>query len=320
MKNILLTGGAGYIGSHVSELLLKKGYKITILDNLSTGSKKLLPPRVTFKKIDICDKKLMEKIFKKNSFDAVIHLAASLSVTESQKNPKKYYLNNIFGTQNLLDLCIEYKVKKFIFSSTCAVYGSVEGAVKENHKKKPESYYGKTKHICEELIQNYSKNYNLDYVILRYFNVIGASNSGKRGQLDSQGLFKSITKTLKVKKNEVTIFGNDYNTRDGTCIRDYIDVNDLSDLHFQSLKTKKAKNKIINCGYNKGYTVKEIVGLFSTILNKKIKIKYSRRRAGDVVAIYSNNRYMKTIFPKWKRSFGINKSIENTLNWEKISI
>lgn len=318
MKNILLTGGAGYIGSHIAEFLLENKLDVSIIDNLSTGSKKIIPKKTKFYKTDICDYSSLERIFKKKNFDAVIHLAASLSVSESQKKPKKYYVNNVMGTQNLLDLSVKYKIKRFVFSSTCAVYGSVHGSVKENKKKKPESYYGKTKDICEELIFNYSRIFKLDYVILRYFNVVGASISGNRGQLKSQGLFKNLTKNIKNKKYKITIFGNNYNTKDGTCIRDYIDVNDLSKLHYMGIISKKAKNQIINCGYNKGYSVKEIVYHFSKILNKKIKILFSKKREGDVVSIYSNNKHMKKIFPQFQRKFTLRDSIKNTLKWEKI--
>lgn len=314
MKNILITGGAGYIGSHIVEQLIKKKFKVFIVDNLSTGSIKLLNKKTNFFQIDICNKKKLETVFKKK-IECVIHLAASLSVPEGEKKPEKYYLNNVFGTQNLLDLCIKYGVKNFIFSSTCAVYGSVKGSVKENIKKRPESVYGKTKDICEELIKSYSRNYKINYKILRYFNVIGASSTGKLGQYNSEGLFKNISKNIVKKKFYINVFGKNYDTFDGTCIRDYIDVNDLARIHVLSIK--KNKNIILNCGYNKGYSVLEIINEFSQVLNKKIKLKFLKRRRGDVEVIYSNNKLLKKEFPKWKQQFNLSESIKNTLIWEK---
>lgn len=314
MKNILLTGGAGYIGSHVAEQLVNKKFNVIIVDNLSTGSKRLINKKSKFYLIDICNIKNLEKVFLKKKIDCIIHLAASLSVPESQKNPKKYYLNNVFGTQNLLDLSIKYRVKNFIFSSTCAVYGNVSGSVNENFKKKPYSTYGKTKDICEELIKSYAKNYNFNYKILRYFNVIGASPTGKIGQLDSKGLFKNICKNIVQKKFKTNIFGKNYRTKDGTCIRDYIDVNDLAQIHL--LCIKKKKNLILNCGYNKGYSVLNIVNKFSKVINKKIKIKFLKKRDGDVESIFCNNRQLKKTFPSWKQRFKLEKSIENAIKWE----
>lgn len=314
MANVLLTGGAGYIGSHIAEQLIKKGFKVIIVDNLTTGSKKLVNHKAKFFKVDICDKNKLDAVFRKK-VDCIIHLAAALSVPEGQKKPKKYYINNVYGTQNLLDLSIKHNVKNFIFSSTCAVYGNVKGAVNEKFLKKPESIYGKTKDICEEMIKSYSKNYNIRFKILRYFNVIGASPTGKIGQLDSKGLFKTISKNIIKKNYFISVFGNNYNTRDGTCIRDYIDVNDLAKIHIMAINIKK--NLILNCGYNNGYSVLEIIENFSKNINKKIKINFLKKRDGDVEAIFSNNKKLKKYFPKWRQEYSLSESIKNTLKWEK---
>lgn len=314
MKNVLVTGGAGYIGSHVTEQLIEKGYNVIIVDNLSSGSKKLINNKAKFFKINICNYSSLERVFV-NKIDYVIHLAASVSVPEGQKNPKKFYVNNVFGTQNLLDLSVKYKVKNFIFSSTCAVYGNVKGSVSENLLKKPESFYGKTKDICEEMIKNYSKNYNLKFIILRYFNVIGASVSGKIGQLQSQSLFKNIAKKIIKKNYKVNVFGNDYNTIDGTCVRDYIDVNDLAEIHMLCIKINK--NIILNCGYNKGYSILQIINKFSQIIKKKIKINFLKRRNGDLEEIYSDNKLLRKTFFNWSGKYDLEKSIKRTLTWEK---
>lgn len=316
MKNILVTGGAGYIGSHMAAKLIHKGYKVYILDNLSTGSKKNLPKKCKFFFADICDKKKTENIFKKIKFDCVFHFAACLSVPESEKNPKKYYFNNIYGTTNILDHCVNFNVKKIIFSSTCAVYGSVTGSVHEKIKTNPESNYGKTKLICENIIKDYKKKFSISYAILRYFNVIGVHPSYKYGQYRSNGLFKNLTKNISNNKNTINLYGNNYPTRDKTCIRDYIDVNDLVELHYLSYKKIK-KNLTINCGYNKGYSVKEIITLFENISGKRIKINVKKRRPGDVISIYSNNKLLNETFPNWKRKYSIQDSIINSFNWEK---
>lgn len=322
MSNVLVTGGAGYIGSHVVNRLLKKGYDVTIIDNLSSGSKQLLPKtkKVSFYNIDICNHNLLLKLFKKKKFKKVFHFAASINVTESQKYPQKYYVNNVFGTENILSLCQKFKTKSFVFSSTCAVYGSVCGSVKETLVKKPENYYGKTKNICEELIKNYSKISNFNFAILRYFNVVGADPSNNLGQISSESLFKKISKNIILKKYKFNIYGKNYKTLDGTCIRDYIDVNDLADLHILSLKkiSKSKKNLIMNCGYNKGLSVKQIIDAFSKEINRKIKIHYLSRRDGDIEKIWSNNSNLRKIFPNWKRKYTLSKSIENALKWERM--
>lgn len=316
MKNILVTGGAGYIGSHMAAKLIDKGYKVYVIDNLSTGSKKNLPKKCRFFFNDICDKKKIKHIFQKIKFDCVFHFAASLSVPESEKNPKKYYFNNVYGTINILDNCVKFNVKKIIFSSTCAVYGSVNGSVNEKMKTNPKSNYGKTKLICENIIKDYKEKFSISYSILRYFNVVGANPNYKYGQYKSDGLFKNLSKNIINHKYIINVFGNNYPTKDKTCIRDYIDVNDLIDLHYLSFKKIK-KNLTINCGYNKGYSVKEIITLFEHVSGKKIKINIKKRRPGDVISIFSNNKLLKTVFPKWERKFSIQKSIINSINWEK---
>lgn len=320
MINVLVTGGAGYIGSHVVKRLIKKKYKVTVVDNLSTGSKYLIPnKKVSFSKIDICDFDTLYKLFKKKKFQFIFHFAAALSVSESQFNPKKYYVNNVYGTENILNLCKIFNIKNIIFSSTCAVYGSVSGSIKESRMKNPQSHYGKTKDICEDLIIKYSKISNLNYSILRYFNVIGADAKNQLGQISSDGLFKKLSKNIVKKKYNISIYGNDYKTRDGTCIRDYIDVNDLADIHILSMSAllKKKKNIIINCGYNKGFSVKEIVSAFSKVIQRNINIKYLPRRAGDVESIWSNNTKLIKTFPNWKQKYKLFDSIKNTLRWEK---
>ena len=236
MKNILVTGGAGYIGSHIIELLIKKNLKVFIIDNLSTGYKKLINKKAKFFKADINQYQLVRKIIKNKNIDSIIHLAAKLNIAEGEKNPKIYYKNNISGTLNLLKACKDTNVKNFVFSSTCAVYSDKYLYVKENSITKPKSNYGYTKLKCEKLIEQHFNKKKINYCILRYFNVVGASPSNKIGQINKNGqLFKNLSLALTKKKPSINLYGINYKTRDGTCIRDYIHVYDLAEIHVKIL-------------------------------------------------------------------------------------
>ena len=322
MTNVLITGGAGYIGSNLFHQLSKyKNLKIYIIDNLSTGSKKLLGnKKFFFYKKDITNYEELLKIFNKNKFHTIFHFAASLSVPESQKKPKKYLINNVIGTKNLVDLSLRFKVKSFIFSSTCAVYGSSRKKIKENSKKTPTSVYGFSKLIAENYIINSFKLSKTNYAILRYFNVIGANPNFKTGQLSDGNLFKNISKNIVNEKIFVNVYGKNYKTNAGTCIREYIDVNDLANIHkliFLLCKKKLNKKIIVNCGYNIGYSVLEIIKKFSKVINKNIKIKFKKERPGDVEQIYCDNSKLKKILPQWKQNFSLEKSVINAIKWER---
>jgi UDP-glucose 4-epimerase len=319
IKKILVTGGAGYIGSKVCNDLIDRGYEVIVIDNLSTGNKLLVNKKAKFFKLDIQDDKNLNKIFNKFKFKAIFHFAASLSVSESQKKPIKYYKNNVLGTENLLKHCVKKKIKYFIFSSTCAVYGShgVNG-IKECDPKIPESNYGKTKLLAENLVQNYSAQYKFKSAILRYFNVVGADYKFRTGPITKGALFNNICWNVKNKNYKINVFGKNYNTKDGTCIRDYIDINDLSELHILAFnKLKKAESFIVNCGYNIGYSVLDVIRNFEKSLKRKIKIIIYPKRLGDVEKIYCNNKHLKKLFPKWKRSFSIKESIDSSIEWSQ---
>jgi UDP-glucose 4-epimerase len=314
---LLVTGGAGYIGSKVCNDLIDQGYNVVVIDNLSTGKLSLVNKRAKFFEIDILDQKKINKLFNIFLFKGIFHFAASLSVPESQKNPLKYYKNNVLGTQNILSQCVRRKIKYFIFSSTCAVYGSCKNSkVSENDPKIPQSNYGLTKLMSESLIQNYAHNFKFKYAILRYFNVVGADFKLRTGPIIKGPLFNNICFNTKKNNFKINVFGKNYNTKDGTCIRDYIDVNDLSQLHILAfIKLKKAKSFIVNCGYNLGYSVLDVIKCFEKNLKRKIKIVFNKRREGDVEKIYCDNKYLKKIFPKWKRSFSIKDSVDTSINW-----
>ncbi len=319
-KYILVTGGAGYIGSKVSTQLIRDKKKVIIIDNLSTGSKFLVNKKAIFIRGDITNYEFLKKKLSKYNIETIFHFAACLSVPESEKNPLKYYINNVNGTENLLKFSKLKKIKKFIFSSTCAVYGNPSNrSVKESDPTIPESNYGKTKLLAEKLIINYSRKIKFKYAILRYFNVVGSDINNSLGQIKGNNLFKELSKNIVNKKFEINLYGNNYSTKDNTCIRDYIDVNDLCDLHVQSyVKLIKKNSFILNCGYNVGYSVKDIINQFSKIAKKKIKIKIKPRRHGDTVAIFCNNNKLKKLFPKWKRKFNILESIKCAVEWEQM--
>ena len=320
MTNILITGGAGYIGSHIVEQLIKNKRNVIILDNLVTGYKKLINKKAKFIKADIKNKSKVIKIIKDNNITSIIHLAAYLNVSEAEKNKKKYYQNNIVGTKNLLEACKNSSVKDIIFSSSCAVYGNVKGSVGENKKPNPQGYYGYTKYKGEELVKKLSLKYKFNFGILRYFNVAGASPSGKIGEIEtSHGhLIKNLAIQSLKKKPKIKIFGNDYNTEDGTCIRDYIHVSDLADIHIKGLNylKKNEKSFILNCGYGKGYSVQQIVNIFKKI-TKGVDVSYQKRRSGDIAQVYANTKKFKKIL-KWRPKYNnIKLIIQSAIKWEK---
>jgi len=319
-NNILVTGGAGYIGSHIVENLVKTKNRVIILDNLVTGYKRLINKKVKFIKADIKNKKDLIKIIKNNKIDSIIHLAAYLNVSEAERNKKKYYNNNIIGTKNLIEACKNSSVKNIIFSSSCAVYGNVKGDVSENKRPNPGGYYGYTKFKSEELLKKFKKKYNYNFGILRYFNVAGASPSGKIGEIEiSHGhLIKNLAIQSLKKIPKVKIFGNNYKTKDGTCVRDYIHVTDLADIHIKGLDylKKNKKSFILNCGYGKGYSVQQIVNIFKNI-KKNVSVEYLKRRPGDIAQVYSNTKKFKKLL-EWKpKHNNIKKIILSAIKWEK---
>ena len=244
MKNTLITGGAGYIGSHIAEELEKSSAKIYLIDNLATGFKRLINKKAKFIKLDIKNSKKLKNIVQKYKIDTIIHLAAYLNIAESERNKKKYFNNNIIGTQNIVKACYKSRVKNIIFSSSCSIYGNVKGPVSESKKPNPQNYYAFTKYKGEEIIKKYAKKYNYEFAILRYFNVAGASSSNKIGEIEkSHGhLFKNIAIQSLKKNPKINIFGTNYGTIDGTCIRDYIHVSDLAKIHIKSIRYLE-KNK-----------------------------------------------------------------------------
>ena len=321
VKNILITGGAGYIGSHIAEILLKKNKRIFLIDNLSTGHRKLINKKAKFFKLDIHNKNKVKNIIDKHQIDSIIHLAANLIIGEGQKKPDKYYKNNVLGTQKLLEACQKTNVKNLIFSSTAAIYKEGQYKVSEKSTIKPKSIYGKTKIKAENLIKKFAKKNKINYGILRYFNIAGSSPSGKIGLINknSDNLFKNFSTEVIKNKPKLKIYGTNYKTKDGTCIRDFIHVSDIAEIHYLVLEkiNKFNVSKTLNCGYNKGISVLQVAKEFERISQRKINIIYSKRRNNDLIKIIASNKNLKK-FINWKPKFNnLGKIVKSCIVWEK---
>jgi UDP-glucose 4-epimerase len=317
--NILITGGAGYIGSHiVKQLGESTSYNITTIDNLSTGFKKSVLYG-DFIKCDLNELNIIEDIFRSKKFDVVIHCAASIEVPESIKNPLKYYLNNTCNTTNLINMSIKYGIKKFIFSSTAAVYGNASVVpVKESGKIEPINPYGWSKAMSERvLIETANRVNGFDFVILRYFNVAGASVDNRIGQSyqNATHLIKVASEAAIGKRDCVYIFGDSYNTHDGTCIRDFIHIEDLAMAHIKAIEYKKSD--IFNCGYSTGYSVKEVIDAVKNISGVRFKTRIVERRDGDVENLVADNTKILKEMGWRPRYNNLNFICETSLKWER---
>ena len=318
MSSILVTGGAGYIGSKIVHDLIKQNKKVVVIDNLSTGFRQLINKKSTFYKIDFSSK-LLKQIIKKNNIKTIIHCAASTNVIEANKNKKKYHLNNVLKTKKLLQNIKDQKIDNFIYSSTCAVYGNVKKRVDENTSLKPVNFYGITKLKAEKLVKKYSKVYNFKYAILRYFNVAGADNKNKIGIYKNNGqLIKNIASSLISEKKIVNIFGNKHQTKDGTCIRDFIHLSDISQIHLLALKKINISNSnlILNCGYGKDYSILNIINRFEKIYKIRFIKNILPKRDGDIVKMTCDNKKLKKKL-SFKGKFNINDIIKSSVVWEK---
>ena len=320
MKNILITGGAGYIGSHVIEKLIKRKKRVFIVDNLVTGYKKLINKKAKFYKLNILKTKKLRNIILKNKINSVIHLAASLSIGIGEKFPKRYFKNNVIGTQSLLNACKLTGVKNFIFSSTAAVYKDGLYKVTEKSKIKPKSVYGKTKLKAENIIIKNCKKYKINYGILRYFNVVGASPSGNIGLINKgDHLFKNFSMEILKKKPIFKVYGQNYKTPDKTTIRDYVHISDLAEIHIKVLDKILLikKSVILNCGYGKGISVMKVVKEFKTQSKNKVNILIQDRRAGDMEKTVAENKKLLK-FIKWKPKYNkLNFLVKNSIKWEQ---
>ena len=323
---ILITGGAGYIGSRTALRFIQAGYDVVIFDNLETGHIETIETLqkigdVKFVKGDLKNIADVEAVFSEYPIDAVIHFAAYSLVGESVHNPAKYFRNNTFGTLNLLDTMIKHNVKKIVFSSTCATYGEpVYVPMDEKHPQNPINPYGTSKLMVEMIMKDYDSAYGLKSVKLRYFNVAGCDSDSRIGEWHEPEthLIQNILKSTFGEGNTFKIFGDDYDTPDGTCIRDYVNVEDLAEAHRLALEYLKRENKsdVFNLGTEKGDSVKNIFDTCEKVLNKKIKVEIVEKRAGDPAKLYANAKKAKSVL-NWKPSRTIEDSIETAYNWEK---
>ncbi|MCD8213343.1 MAG: UDP-glucose 4-epimerase GalE [Campylobacter sp.] len=324
--NILITGGAGYIGSHVLKALLKRGeHEVTIIDNLSKGSQialQTLKKVGKFKFINVNLEDDLNKIFAEGKFDAIIHFAAFIEVAESVANPLKYYLNNTANVAGILNYCQKYGVNKFIFSSTAAVYGEPDTPeVTELSHTNPINPYGYSKLMSERIIKDYAvANASFKFAILRYFNVAGADEEGFIGQNypNATHLIKVAVQTALGKREQMAIFGDDYATKDGTCIRDYIHVSDLADAHLAALNfIDKNESEIFNVGYGRGFSVKEVIEATKRVSGVDFNVINSPRRAGDPAMLIANSNKLRELTNWTPKRENLELIIKTALEWEK---
>ena len=320
-KSILVTGGAGYIGSHVVKLLGERGENIIVLDDLSTGFEEAVLYG-KFIKGNTGDQALVSQIIKENNVESVLHFAAHTIVPESVENPLKYYQNNTCCTRNLLECCSNAGVKNIIFSSTAAVYGELEtGFASEDTVKSPINPYGSSKLMSEQMIADLSKATDLNHVILRYFNVAGSDPDGKIGQSTKKAtlLIKVAAEVAVGKRDKLLIFGTDYPTPDGTGIRDYIHVSDLAAAHINALDYLQngGESTTLNCGYGHGFSVRDVINAINKENGSPIYVEEMPRRAGDPAELISvADKIRSTI--AWQPQYDdLNLIVKTSLAWEK---
>lgn len=322
---ILVTGGAGYIGSHCVLALLKEGFDVHIFDNFSTGHKETVEAlkkygTLTYSEGDLQNRTDIKKVFENNKIDAVVHFAAFSQVGESVKNPQKYYQNNVCGTLNLLEAMLENDVKKIVFSSTAATYGEpVYTPIDENHPQLPINPYGQTKLMIERIMDDYDKAYGLKSVRLRYFNVAGADSDGRVGEWHDPEthLVPNILKSSFGDGKTFEMYGDDYDTKDGTCVRDYINVEDLAQAHILALKylNNGGETNFFNLGTQEGTTVKEVFDVCEQVIGKSIPVKKMPRREGDPAILVADNTKAKNELG-WEPKNSFEHSVKTAYEWE----
>lgn len=317
---ILVVGGAGYIGSHTVYELIERGENVVIVDNLQTGFSSLIHPEAKFYKGDLRDKKFLESVFEKEQIDGVIHFAADSLVGVSMKDPLAYFDNNVYGMLVLLQTMHKFGVSNIVFSSTAATYGEPKRVpIEESDPTFPTNPYGETKLTMEKMMKWCDKAYGMKYVALRYFNACGAHPNGKIGELHDPEthLIPLILQVPLGKRDAISVFGNDYPTKDGTCIRDYIHVCDLADAHIRALAYLKenGKSATINLGNGEGYSVLEIIEAARKVTGKPIPVNMEDRRAGDPARLIANPKKAKDILGWTPRYTNVEEIIMTAWNF-----
>ncbi|PAV07046.1 UDP-glucose 4-epimerase GalE [Methanosphaera cuniculi] len=318
---ILIVGGAGYIGSHVNKALNEAGYETIILDNLSYGHKESIKWG-TFVKCDLADVNKVDEIFTKYDITAVMHFSSFIDVGESVTNPEKYYYNNVVNTMNLLHVMLKHDVKKFIFSSTCATYGIPQKIpLVEDHPQNPINPYGMTKLMVEKILHDYDEAYGLKSVILRYFNASGADKTAEIGEWHNPEthLIPLILDAALGKREDIKIFGTDYDTPDGTCIRDYIHVTDLADAHIRSLKYLEDNNESnqFNLGNGLGFSVREVIESVKNVTGRDFKVTETTRREGDPAILIGSSEKANKILGWNPQYTNIDQIVETAWKWHQ---
>ncbi len=319
---VLVSGGAGYIGSHLCWLLADQGEEFVVVDNLSTGREFAIPPQGDLIVGDVGDIELIANVIKQHNVDAVVHFAGSIVVPESVSDPLKYYKNNTANSRNLIEVCVENGVKHFIFSSTATVYGEPKkNPVTEDFPFAPFNPYGTSKVMTEMMLKDVAFAHDFDYVALRYFNVAGADPKKRTGQStpNATHLLKIANQVALGQREYLEIFGEDYDTPDGTGVRDYIHVSDLAEAHWSALQYLRSGGEAIalNCGYGKGFSVREVIETLEQVIGRKLPVKTGPRRPGDIGSIIADNTKIKSLLgwePKYDDLKGI---VESALRWEE---
>ncbi len=321
--NILVTGGAGYIGSNTSHLLIDKGHEVTIVDNLIQGDEKLVPKKANFIKADISDENKIKKLLQ-NKFDLVMHFAGLVKVEESILHPKKYQEYNFEKAKIFLNLCLESDLNKLIFSSSAGVYGQTKEIKKinENDNLNPLNPYAETKYKFERYLLDLVEKKKLQCTILRYFNVAGADEKRRTGLISkgSNNLIKAACEVATKKRKKFIINGDDYGTKDGTPIRDFIHVTDLAEMHFIAAENLliEQKSEIYNCGYGEGFSVKQVINEIEKILERDLNKEIGSRRAGDIEYSVADVTKFKKKF-KWQPKYNnLTLILKSALEWEKV--
>lgn len=319
---IAVLGGAGYIGSHTVYELIDRGFDVIVIDNLQTGHREAVHEKARFYEGDIRDSKFLDEVFKSEKIDAVIHFAANSLVGESMTDPLKYYDNNVYGTKVLLESMVRNGINKIVFSSTAAVYGEPERIpILESDRTVPTNAYGETKLAMEKMFRWVDNAHGVKYVSLRYFNACGAHISGKIGEAHSPEthLIPLVLQVPLGKRDCIKVFGDDYDTKDGTCVRDYIHVTDLADAHILAVEYLLAGNEsnVFNLGNGVGFTVKEVIDEAEKIVGNTIKAQMSERRSGDPAQLVASSEKAKLILG-WKPKYNeLSKIVETAWNWHK---
>ena len=319
---ILVCGGAGYIGSHAVRQLIDRGEEVIIVDNLETGHEDAIHHQAKFYKVDIRDEEALDKVFAENKIDEVIHFAANSLVGESMTNPLKYFNNNVHGTEILLKVMVAHDVKKIVFSSTAATYGEPKNIpILESDETNPTNAYGETKLCMEKMMKWADKAHGVKYISLRYFNVAGAHESGEIGE-DHNPETHLIPLILQVplgKREFISIFGDDYETHDGTCIRDYIHVTDLADAHILAVHKLRegSESNIYNLGSGNGFTVKEMIETARKVTGHEIPAKVCERRAGDPAKLVASSEKARRELGWVPKHENVEDMISSAWNWHQ---